>query len=123
MVPKANFLRDYWRPMMAMQYLVVCIFDFVIAPVGWAILQAHLHIPLVQWVPSTLGSGGTYHLAMGAVLGVAAWTRSMDKTDNLIKTAYISGSKDTTKGTLNPRYIPPEAEDEPTPKKPLPGME
>lgn len=83
---------------MAMQYLGVCIFDFVIAPVGWAYIQSVQYITLVQWVPTTLGAGGTYHLAMGAVLGVAAWTRSKEKSENVMRSAYQSGVTDAEEG-------------------------
>jgi len=32
-----------------------------------------------QWVPITLQGGGLFHVAMGAVLGVAAWSRGQEK--------------------------------------------
>lgn len=76
----SRWINDHWRPMMAMQYLAVCVFDFIIAPIGWAVLQAHEHVPtIVQWVPTTLGNGGMYHLAMGAVIGISAWNRTQEK--------------------------------------------
>jgi hypothetical protein len=81
-----NWIKNHWRPMMAMQYLAVCVFDFILAPVGWAIVQMYMHVPLVQWSPTTLSAGGLYHLAMGAVLGVAAWTRGQENIAKANKT-------------------------------------
>lgn len=107
---------------MAIQYLVVCVFDFILAPVFWTSLQAYLHLPVTQWVPTTLGSGGTYHLAMGAVLGVAAWTRSLEKSDEKIRTAYDRGAYDRESGYYqNSAYRKQPLE--PQGKRPLPGME
>jgi hypothetical protein len=116
----SEWLRNYWRPAMAIQYFAVCVFDFILAPVGWTALQAHLHQPLTQWTPTTLGSGGMYHLAMGAVLGVAAWSRSVEKTDEVAQRAYYRGANDYGSGTYRPRK---DVDDEPSGKKPLPGME
>ena len=116
----SRWMREHWRPLMAMQYLIVCVFDFVVAPVAWTAFQAYNHQTLLtQWNPTTLGSGGTYHLAMGAVLGVAAWTRSMDKENEMMRGAYMNGVRNT--GSFR-RPIPMD-DDEPTPRRPLPGME
>jgi hypothetical protein len=41
----------------------------------------------------TLLSGGIFHAAMGAVLGVAAWTRGQEKIERL-KTEYEEGIDD-----------------------------
>lgn len=122
----SRWMRSHWRPLMAMQYLVVCVFDFVIAPVAWTAFQAYHHQQLLtQWNPTTLGSGGTYHLAMGAVLGVAAWTRSMDKQDDMMRGAYMRGQTGAgmygTGSYGTPRPITPPGD--PVPRKPLNGME
>ena len=34
-----SWINTTWRPMMAWQYFVVCLFDFVVGPIGWAIIQ------------------------------------------------------------------------------------
>lgn len=70
-----HWVQKYWRPAMAWQYFVVCLFDFMVAPILLAIYSAIRDIPLVAWHPLTLEGGGMYHMALGAVLGVAAWTR------------------------------------------------
>lgn len=75
-----EWIKEHWRPMMAIQYFVVCLCDFAIYPILWPFFEYKFGASsLVQWIPSTLGAGGTYHLAMGAVLGVAAWTRGQEK--------------------------------------------
>ena len=34
-----DWMTKKWRPMMAMMYMSVCAFDFIVAPVLWAIVQ------------------------------------------------------------------------------------
>lgn len=80
-----HWVRAYWRPAMGWLYMVICIFDFIIFPL-FAMLQ-----PLImknfgiaspsykEWVSLTLSNGGIMHLAFGAILGVAAWTRGQEK--------------------------------------------
>ena len=76
-----DFMRDKWRPMMAISYMVTCLFDFIAAPILWSIIQAVANGGVVanQWEPITLQGAGLYHVAMGAILGVSAWTRGQEK--------------------------------------------
>jgi hypothetical protein len=58
----------------------VCILDFAVFPVLWSILQAYYDGQVTsQWDPLTLKGAGLFHMAMGAVLGVAAWSRGQEK--------------------------------------------
>lgn len=75
----SEWLRDHWRPAMALMYMMVCIFDFIGFPILWAIAQIHQGTPITQWSPLTLQGAGLFHIAMGAVLGVTAWGRSQEK--------------------------------------------
>jgi len=74
-----NWLQKYWRPAMAVQYFIICLFDFMAAPIGLAIYSAIRDIPYIVWHPLTLEGGGLYHISMGAILGVTAWTRGQEK--------------------------------------------
>lgn len=75
-----DWINKKWRPMMAYQYMAVCVFDFIIAPVLWSIAQAIADGRVdVQWIPLTLQGAGFYHVAMGAILGIAALTRGQEK--------------------------------------------
>jgi K+ transporter len=38
-----------------------------------------MNMTYVVWQSLTLQNGGFFHIAMGAVLGVAAWTRGQEK--------------------------------------------
>ena len=65
---------------MGWMYMAVCVFDFVIAPILWSIVQAIFHGAVnVQWQPLTLQGAGLFHVAMGAVLGIAAYGRTQEK--------------------------------------------
>lgn len=76
----AAWINKRWRPLMAYSYLLTCLTDFVIFPVLWSLLQAHYQgqVPN-QYQPLTLMGGGLYHLAMGAIIGVAAYGRTKEK--------------------------------------------
>lgn len=77
--PKTGWFRKYWRPAIAWQYLVVCLFDFLIAPVMVMMYYYYTGGEYQQWSPLTLVSGGFYHIAMGAVTGITAYGRSLEK--------------------------------------------
>lgn len=71
-----HWLRKYWRAAAGWTYLIICMFDFVIAPVLWAVLPHYINsMPTEPWQPHTLTNGGLVHISFGAILGVAAWTR------------------------------------------------
>lgn len=75
-----DFMTAKWRPYMAVMYMIVCTCDFVVFPVLWSALQALQSGSVVlQWAPITLQGAGLFHMAMGAVLGVAAWSRGQEK--------------------------------------------
>ena len=74
-----HWIRKYWRPAMAWQYLAVCLFDFIIAPIMTMGLYKLLGGSYIPWDPITLKEGGFYHLSMAAIVGVAAWTRGQEK--------------------------------------------
>jgi Holin of 3TMs, for gene-transfer release len=68
-----------WRPMMGWTYMLICILDMAIFPIMWSVVQVVTKSPLVQWNPLTLQGGGLFHIAMGAVLGISAWSRGQEK--------------------------------------------
>ena len=75
-----NFINSKWRPMMAFIYMVTCATDFVVFPILWSVLQTVQGGQVTsQWSPLTLQGAGLYHIAMGAVLGLAAYGRSQEK--------------------------------------------
>jgi hypothetical protein len=75
-----DFINKRWRPLFAMMYLVACSCDFVVFPVLWSILQALTHGQISsQWQPLTIQGGGLFHIACGAVLGIAAYGRTQEK--------------------------------------------
>ena len=77
---KEDWMNAKWRPMMGWMYMAVCAFDFVLAPVLWSLTQALFHGGVnVQWQPLTLQGAGLFHIAMGAVLGLAAYGRTQEK--------------------------------------------
>jgi hypothetical protein len=74
-----------WRPAMGWCYMVICCLDMAIFPVMWSVAQIMTKTPLLQWNPLTLQGAGLFHLAMGAVLGIAAWSRGQEKIQGVAK--------------------------------------
>lgn len=77
---KEDWMNSKWRPMMGWLYMAVCAFDFVLFPILWSMLQAVMKVgTMTQWQPLTLQGAGLFHIAMGAVLGIAAMGRTQEK--------------------------------------------
>lgn len=74
----------YWRATIAWMYIIICMFDFVIAPIahdwfGWYANLMHTDHFIEGWKPLTLGAGGLFHISMGGILGVSSWSRGKEK--------------------------------------------
>jgi len=76
---KEDWMNSKWRPMMGWMYMLVCTMDMVIFPVLWSLLQTTTGTAITQWNPLTLQGAGLFHIAMGAVLGIAAFGRTQEK--------------------------------------------
>jgi len=77
---KEDWMNNKWRPMMGWMYMVVCMADFVVFPILWSIVQVHGGGEVkAQWQPITLQGAGLFHIAMGAILGIAAYGRTQEK--------------------------------------------
>jgi len=76
---KEDWMQKRWRPAMGWMYMIICLLDFAIFPVLWSLLQVVTKQPVTQWQPLTLQGAGLFHLAMGAVLGIAAFGRTQEK--------------------------------------------
>ena len=74
-----DWMQKKWRPAMGWMYMVVCMMDMVIFPILWSLVQVLTKQPVSQWNPLTLQGAGLFHLAMGAVLGIAAFGRTQEK--------------------------------------------
>lgn len=91
--------------MAAYVYLVICICDFIVMPAYYEYANHKMHViqqvemalrfpegvqqvealriikETRAWEPITLVSGGLLHMAFGAILGVAAWSRGKEKVE------------------------------------------
>jgi hypothetical protein len=77
---KEDWMNSKWRPMMGWMYMAVCSADFILFPILWSVVQTVGHGSVnVQWQPITLQGAGLFHIAMGAVLGIAAMGRTQEK--------------------------------------------
>ena len=78
----SDWINKRWRPLMGWHYIVTCTADFVIFPVLWSVLQTLQGGQVTsQWQPITLQGAGLYHIAMGAVLGIAVYGRTKEKIE------------------------------------------
>jgi Holin of 3TMs, for gene-transfer release len=78
----SDWINKKWRPVMGWVYMMTCTMDFVVFPILWSLLQAIQGGQVSsQWNPITLQGAGLYHIAMGAVLGIAAYGRTKEKLE------------------------------------------
>jgi len=98
MTNEESWMNSKWRPAMGWMYMFVCITDFVIFPVLWSMLQAIEDGQITnQWSPLTLQGAGLFHMAMGAVLGITAWSRGQEKIAGITSTPPSLNTKPTLK--------------------------
>lgn len=118
-----GWLNRSWRPAAAVVYLAICIFDFILAPAFMGFkstnvsqiaasikdLDPTVAIALIQnrtpWQPLTMQGSGLFHVAFGAILGVAAWTRGSAQIESIRQQGESDRSPYTT--TLVPTYYVP----------------
>ena len=85
LMDKQDWMTTKWRPMMAVTYMMINIFDFIVFPVMFTIVQfwetQAANDAFRQWQPLSLQGGGFIHLAFGAILGISAWTRGQEKVE------------------------------------------
>ena len=116
--PAEDWMSKKWRPAMGWIYMITCTCDFILFPIMWAVVQTATHQPVTQWNPITLQGAGLYHLAMGAICGVAAWSRGQEKIAGANASSPTSGggfgmggmtsfSKPPMSPTATPSYRPP----------------
>jgi hypothetical protein len=75
-----DWMNSKWRPAMGWMYMLVCTTDFVLFPVLWSLVQVVGGGEVrTQWSPITLQGAGLFHMAMGAILGIAAYGRTQEK--------------------------------------------
>ena len=74
-----DWMQKKWRPAMGWMYMGICTLDMAIFPVLWSVLQMFQNTTITQWSPLTLQGAGLFHIAMGAVLGIAAFGRTQEK--------------------------------------------
>jgi hypothetical protein len=125
---KEDWMNSKWRPMMGWMYMAVCLMDFVIFPVMWSLIQAaHGGRVETQWQPITLQGAGLFHMAMGAIIGVAAFGRTQEKLagannggihqnnnyGNPQASQYQPSSPQYQQPT--PQYMPPQVSSAPAP--------
>jgi hypothetical protein len=98
---KEDWMNSKWRPMMGWMYMLICTMDMVVFPILWSLLQSLSHGAVnAQWQPLTLQGAGLFHIAMGAVLGIAAHGRTQEKLNG----ANNGGLGQPGLGTT---YVPP----------------
>lgn len=100
MPTKESWIDRRWRPAMGWSYIGICVFDFVIAPIINYIYFFKTGGDFQSWKPLTMSDGGLFHMAMGAVLGVTAWSRGQEKL-----TRYKSNDRYSDEMGENPAAI------------------
>jgi Holin of 3TMs, for gene-transfer release len=87
-----DWMQKKWRPAMGWMYMGICTLDMAVFPVLWSVLQVVQHTTITQWQPLTLQGAGLFHVAMGAVLGIAAFGRTQEKLAGAAVNPTASGT-------------------------------
>jgi hypothetical protein len=74
-----HWLNSHWRPTMGWTYIAICLFDFILAPIFTFWFFGKTGQEFVAWKALTMSDGGLFHLSMGAILGITAWSRGQEK--------------------------------------------
>jgi len=102
-----HWLHSKWRPAMGWMYFGVCIFDFVLAPILWSLLQAIYKGQVTsQWQPLTMQGAGLFHISMGAIIGISAYGRTQEKMAGMNTQPPVTPMSPPT--PIMPQNIPPE---------------
>jgi len=99
--------KKIWRPVLAFTYITICLFDFMIMPammesfnerennqqaveLALKFTDTAVQIKALEaftekrsWIPLTLGGGGFFHIAFGALLTGAAVTRGLSNRESI----------------------------------------
>jgi hypothetical protein len=87
-----DWMNSKWRPAMGWMYMAVCMADFVLFPILWSMVQVVGGGRVeTQWSPITLQGAGLFHMAMGAILGIAAYGRTQEKLNDKAGTPATPG--------------------------------
>lgn len=111
---KEDWMQKKWRPAMGWMYMIICTLDMGVFPILWSILQTVQHQTITQWQPLTLQGAGLFHLAMGAVLGIAAFGRTQEKiaganNGGLQPPSVSAPAQNQALSTSAPAWTPPSA--------------
>ena len=91
-LPGGDWMSSKWRPTMGWVYMAICICDFILFPIAWSLVQVHFKGNVGdQWDPITLQGAGLIHMAFGAILGIAAWSRGQEKITAMTQGYETSG--------------------------------
>ena len=84
MQSRLELLRKYWRPLFSLVYMIIILFDFIIAPIFWGLIQGYYNLVVVtQWNSLTLNDSGIFHISAGAIMGITAYSRGVEKLEEL----------------------------------------
>ena len=104
---KEDWMNSKWRPMMGWMHMLICLFDFMVAPILWSTIQALFHGGITtQWQPLTLQGAGLFHVAMGAVIGISAYGRTQEKL-NGANNGGLQGMTGANGQPMGTTYQPP----------------
>ena len=94
-----DWMQNKWRPAMGWMYMMVCVFDFIVFPVLWAIVQfwetSAANDAFRQWQPLTLQGAGLFHMAMSLDTNSNMSGMSMDSFSSTPSTPMPSSFEPT----------------------------
>lgn len=88
-----NTLEHLWKPVLAFAFILIILFDFIIAPsIVLGMIKAGIHVAM--WTPLTMDGAGTFYISIGVILGATTW-QSGRATIERVKKGYDFGNSDS----------------------------
>jgi hypothetical protein len=77
---KDDFFQSALRPLLGYCYIVICLFDFVLGPILFNVLEfLNTNNAISAYTSVTLQNGGILHLSFGSIIGISSHGRTKEK--------------------------------------------
>lgn len=78
-----KFFIKYFRETAGAVYLIIVLFDFLVAPVLTAIYYAYTKQLYAEWTPLTLQGGGMFHISFATILGISSYMKGVSSVETI----------------------------------------
>lgn len=75
-----KWMQTFWRPLIACTYVIICLWDFIVGPTIFNVLQyLNPGQDISIYSPLTTSGGGLLHLSFGSIITMSTHGRTKEK--------------------------------------------